>query len=204
MQTKAYRHIAPQKSNSKSVVFLCALGTFATSLQPRKKRGEPWHTRLTFAFCEYSHSALYYGSLWASYESLRMHQKKQQRSLLFFYVQTKAYRHIAPQKSNSKSVVFLCALGTFATSLQPRKKRGEPWHTRLTFAFCEYSHSALYYGSLWASYESLRMHQLCEKRTLKGPFFFFHVQTKAYRHIAPKAKASQFARLLCLSIFENH
>ncbi len=49
---------------------------FCNAVATTQKRGEPWHTRLTFAFCEYSHSALYYGSLWASYESLRMHQKK--------------------------------------------------------------------------------------------------------------------------------
>ncbi len=49
---------------------------FCNAFATTQMRGEPWHTRLTFAFCEYSHSALYYGSLWASYESLRMHQKK--------------------------------------------------------------------------------------------------------------------------------
>ena len=91
------------------LLFFYVVRDFATMLH-HALRGEPRHTRLTLVFfCKTTCMTRYYGSLWASYESLRTHQKAT-AGLLFFYMRTKASRHIAP-KSNSRAVVFLCRQG---------------------------------------------------------------------------------------------
>ena len=57
-------------------------------------------------------------------------------------------------------LLFFYVVKDFATMLH-HALRGEPRHTRLTLVFfCKTTCMTRYYGSLWASYESLRTHQV--------------------------------------------
>ena len=100
------------KNNSKGCYFFMQSGTFATMLQPRYAWRTPAH-QADVRFLQILCFALYYVSLWAYYESLRTHHKNDSASCYFFA---------------SSGLLQPCCNHAL---------RGEPRHTRLTFAFCK-------------------------------------------------------------------
>ena len=69
------------------LLFFYVVRDFATMLH-HALRGEPRHTRLTLVFfCKTTCMTRYYGSLWASYESLRTHHENDSASCYFFAVE---------------------------------------------------------------------------------------------------------------------
>ena len=103
-------------------------------LQPRFAWRTPAH-QADVRFLQILCFALYYRSLWASYESLRTHHKNDSASCYFFAVEGVPFP--THQKNDSASCYFFASLGL----LQPccnHALRGEPRHTRTMFAFAFY------------------------------------------------------------------
>ena len=73
-------------------------------LQPRFAWRTPAH-QADVRFLQILCFALYYGSLWASYESLRTHHKNDSAS--FFFLRSKAYRFLRTTKMTAQAVFFV-------------------------------------------------------------------------------------------------
>ena len=127
-------------------VFFCVIGTFATVLQPRFAWRTPAH-QADVRFLQILCFALYYRSLWASYESLRTHHKNDSASCYFFAVEgvpfpthhkndsascyffaVEGVPFPTHHENNSLSCYFFMLLGTFVTVLQPRFAWRTPAH----------------------------------------------------------------------------
>ena len=121
-------------------------------LQPRFAWRTPAH-QADVRFLQILCFALYYRSLWASYESLRTHQKNDSASCYFFavegvpfpthqkndsascfFLRSKAYRFLRTTKIAARAVIFLCSQGLLQLCCN-HAMRGEPRHTRTMFAF---------------------------------------------------------------------
>ena len=100
-------------------------------LQPRFAWRTPAH-QADVRFLQILCFALYYRSLWASYESLRTYHKNDSASCFFFAVEGVPFP--SHHENNSLSCYFFMLLGTFVTVLH-HALRGEPRHTRTMFAF---------------------------------------------------------------------
>ena len=113
------------ENNSISCYFFMLLGTFATVLQPRFAWRTPAH-QADVRFLQILCFALYYRSLWASYDSLRTHHKNDSACCYCFAVEGVPFP--THHENNSLSCYFFMLLVTFVTVLQPRFAWRTPAH----------------------------------------------------------------------------